>query len=276
VIIFKTAKSFFAAMVVAATLSQFPSNIAQAASYRVQQGDSIFKISQKFNVDLKAIMKANNLQNDLIYPGQVLDIPSKASEAENKTSFYVLAKKFGIPLEELKKINIKWNYVTVEDKILNTTNKAVISSAQQTDTKSNSEIKNKDSTPSTSKPVIPYTSADLDLLARLITAEAENQPYNAKVAVGAVIINRVLDPRFPNSIKSVIYQVDRGYYQFTPVLNGYINKPASKESKKAALEALQGKDPTNGAVYYFDDSTKNKWLLSRSKAARIGRMIYTY
>ena len=121
-----------------------------------------------------------------------------------------------------------------------------------------------------------YTASDLDLLARTITAEAESQPYNAQVSVGAVILNRVKDSRFPSSIHAVVYEVSGGYYQFTPVLNGMINKPATAESVKAATDALNGVDPTNGAIYYFDDSTTNTWLWSKPIAIRIAKMVFTY
>jgi len=123
---------------------------------------------------------------------------------------------------------------------------------------------------------IPYTQSDLDLLARLITAEADNQPYVAKVAVGAVVVNRVKDSRFPNTISGVIYDKSYGYYQFTPVMNGMINKPASQEALRAAYDALNGVDPTNGALYFFDNTATNKWLWSKPIALRSGIMVFAY
>ena len=132
------------------------------------------------------------------------------------------------------------------------------------------------SSSNTAKAVVSYTAADLDLLARLITAEAEGEPYNAKVAVGAVVINRMKDSRFPNTLSGVVYERSYGYYQFTPVLNGFINKPASEDSKKAAYEALHGADPSNGAFYYFDTSATNQWLWSKPLAAKIGKLVFVY
>lgn len=129
---------------------------------------------------------------------------------------------------------------------------------------------------SSRKPRIPYSKSDLDLLARLITAEAVAEPYKAKVAVGSVIINRIKSHIFASSIISVIYQKIDGYYQFTPTLNGWINKPATADSKKAAYEALNGSDPSKGALYYFDDSTTNTWLWSKSIKARIGKLVFAY
>ncbi|MHB9928828.1 cell wall hydrolase [Clostridium botulinum] len=128
--------------------------------------------------------------------------------------------------------------------------------------------------PTTPKPIVNYTESDLDLLARLITAEAQSEPYSAQVAVASVVINRIKSSQFPNSISSVIYQKSDGYYQFTPVLNGWINKPATETSKKAAKEALYGSDPSKGALYYFDNTATNKWLWSKPITARIGNMVY--
>ncbi|AJD25543.1 cell Wall Hydrolase family protein [Clostridium botulinum] len=120
--------------------------------------------------------------------------------------------------------------------------------------------------PTTPKPTVNYTESDLDLLARLITVEAQSEPYSAQVAVASVVINRIKSSQFPNSISSVIYQKSDGYYQFTPVLNGWINKPAK--------EALYRSDPSKGALYYFDNTATNKWLWSKPITARIGNMVY--
>ena len=119
-----------------------------------------------------------------------------------------------------------------------------------------------------------YSADDLDLLARLIHAEAQAEPYEAKVAVGAVVINRI--GPFADSIKEVIYQNINGYYQFTPVENGWINKPAGADSVKAAKEALSGADPTGGALFYYDNQTTNEWILAKPVSVTFGNMIYAY
>jgi N-acetylmuramoyl-L-alanine amidase len=116
----------------------------------------------------------------------------------------------------------------------------------------------------------------LDLLARLIMAETETQPYEAKVAVGSVVVNRVKSGLFAPTIKGVINQNINGYYQFTPVENGWIKRPANEECIKAAKEALSGVDTTNGALFYYDDSSTNQWILSKPVAVQYGRMIYAY
>lgn len=117
---------------------------------------------------------------------------------------------------------------------------------------------------------------EVDLLARLITAEAQGEPYEAQVAVGAVVINRVQSGVWANTIEAVIYQKINGYYQFTPVQNGWINKPAESESIKAAQAALSGADPTNGAQFYYDDKATNAWILAKPVSVKIGHMIYAF
>lgn len=117
---------------------------------------------------------------------------------------------------------------------------------------------------------------DLDLLARLITAEAQGEPYEAKVAVGAVVINRVNSGLWASTIKDVIYQNINGYYQFTPVVNGWIDKPAQPESIQAAEAAMNGADPTGGAQFYYDNKTTNTWILSKPVSLQIGHMVYAY
>ncbi len=119
-----------------------------------------------------------------------------------------------------------------------------------------------------------YSDDDLNLLARLIHAEAQAEPYEAKVAVGAVVLNRI--GTFEDSIKGVIYQNIDGYYQFTPVENGWINKPAGEDSIKAAREALDGADPTNGALFYYDNQTTNEWILAKPVSVTFGNMIYAF
>ena len=113
-------------------------------------------------------------------------------------------------------------------------------------------------------------SSNVNLLARLIYGEARGEPYEGQVAVGAVILNRVKDSRFPNTIAGVIYQAGA----FTAVADGQINVPIDEDSTvvKAAQDALNGWDPSYGAIYYFNPSTAtNKWIWSRPMTITIGK-----
>lgn len=108
---------------------------------------------------------------------------------------------------------------------------------------------------------------DVNLLARLIYAESRGEPYTGQVAVGAVVLNRVKNPNFPNSVAGVIYQSGA----FSVVNDGQINLSPNVTAKKAAQDAVNGWDPSYGAIYYFNPNTaKSAWIWSRPLTVQIG------
>ncbi len=114
------------------------------------------------------------------------------------------------------------------------------------------------------------SESDLQLMARAINGEARGEPYEGQVAVGAVILNRVRSSSFPNTIAGVIYEPGA----FTAVADGQINVPIAEDSTvyKAAQDALNGWDPTGGAIYYFNpDTATNRWIWSRPLIKQIGK-----
>ena len=114
------------------------------------------------------------------------------------------------------------------------------------------------------------TTSDVQLLARAINGEARGESYEGQVAVGAVILNRVKNPNFPNTIAGVIYQPGA----FTAVSDGQINVAIDPKATvvKAAQDALNGWDPTNGAIYYFNPNTAtSSWIWSRPYIKTIGK-----
>ena len=111
------------------------------------------------------------------------------------------------------------------------------------------------------------SNGDVYLLARLISAEARGEPYLGQVAVGAVVLNRIDHPSFPNSLSGVIYQSGA----FSCLYDGQFNQPVSDSAYRAAREALAGSDPTGGAIYYFNPATAtSKWIWSRPLLIIIG------
>ena len=113
-------------------------------------------------------------------------------------------------------------------------------------------------------------TSDVQLMARAINGEARGEPYEGQVAVGAVILNRVKSSQFPNTIAGVIYQSGA----FTAVSDGQINVPIKEGSTvlKAAQDAMNGWDPSGGALYYFNPNTAtNKWIWSRPLIKTIGK-----
>lgn len=110
-------------------------------------------------------------------------------------------------------------------------------------------------------------SGDLYLLARLISAEARGEPYSGQVAVGAVVLNRVEHPSFPNSISGVVYQPGA----FSCMDDGQFDQPIAESAWRAAQEALNGYDPSYGAIYYFNPATAtSRWIWSRPLIVQIG------
>ena len=114
-------------------------------------------------------------------------------------------------------------------------------------------------------------SSNVDLLSRLVYAEARGEPYKGQVAVAAVVLNRVASSSFPNTISGVIYQSGA----FDVVADGQINLSAEKTKKKAAQDALNGWDPTSGCIYYFNPKTAtSSWIWSRPQVLTIGNHIF--
>ncbi|WP_415817832.1 cell wall hydrolase [Mesobacillus thioparans] len=188
-------KKTLAVLTAAVSLSVFSMGAtAEAATYQVKTGDTLWGIASKYAVPVNQLKKANNRTSNLLYPGQKLTIPAATVSA-----------------------------------------------------------------------------ADQDLLARLVHAEAKGEPYAGKVAVATVVLNRVASSEFPNTIKGVIYQKSNGYYAFTPVKNGAINKAADAESKKAVKEALAFRGQGNGSLFFFNPKTAiSKWVFSREVTVTIG------
>lgn len=113
-----------------------------------------------------------------------------------------------------------------------------------------------------------YSGGDVYLLAKTIHAEARGEPYIGQVAVGAVVLNRVKSSSFPNTISGVVYQP----WAFTAVHDGQINLEPNDTAMRAAKDAMNGWDPTNGCIYYFNPATAtSKWIWSRKVQLTIGK-----
>lgn len=119
------------------------------------------------------------------------------------------------------------------------------------------------------------SAAEKDLLARLVRAEAEGEPYAGKVAVATVVLNRVKHADFPNSVRGVIKEVSNGYYAFSPVKDGRINRKADAESIRAVNEALAFDGQGSGSVFFYNPSiATNHWNATRTETVRIGNHVF--
>jgi len=116
-----------------------------------------------------------------------------------------------------------------------------------------------------------FSESDVYLLARTIYAEGRGEPYTGQVAIGAVVMNRVRSPQFPNTVSGVVYQK----HAFTAVSDGQINLTPNDTAMKAARDAINGWDPSGGALYYYNPAVAtSSWIFDRQTITVIGRHVF--
>jgi len=124
-------------------------------------------------------------------------------------------------------------------------------------------------------PAISISDKEKDLFARLVEAEAKGEPYEGKVAVATVVLNRVESPQFPDTVTEVINEVVGDAYAFSPVQNGEINKPASEESTQAVEEALKREDTLNDSIFFYNpEIATDNWIRTRETVETIGNHVF--
>jgi N-acetylmuramoyl-L-alanine amidase len=229
--------------------------------YTVRAGDTLFLLAQKFGVTVSDLKRSNNLSSDYLTIGKKLVIPGSAPsksagayQVQYGDTLYLIANRYGISVTALKAANgIYGNEIRPGQTL-------------KIPLPGNSTGNN--SYPSVSQ-------SDLDLLARLVSAEAGGESFEGQVAVAATILNRLRDPRYPKTVAGIIYQIDNGRYQYSPVLDGRINLPASSSAYKAVQSAITGWDPSRGANgFYNPDKTFNQWVRSQPVTAIIGNHVF--
>lgn len=274
--------------------------------YVVQEGDTLSEIASSYGVTVSSIKKANNLSNEAIIKlGQELVIPIPEEQEDERPDWrlplysrsrsghelnlevgdvYSIRVNSGhrLPEVNIPKDKIIKYHVGLGDTLYDlarsfNTSIGVIMALNNME---NSIIRIGDVIKLpinnlTPRQVLQKTvkQRDIDLLARAIHGEARGEPFIGQVAVGAVIINRVLSSYFPDTFYEVIYQ--KG--QFSAVDDGQINLPPNRTAYRAAMEALKGTDPTMGALYFYNPRTaKNQWWFkTRRMLVTIGDHIFT-
>ncbi len=233
-------------------LLSFPAAVASAANYTVSSNDTLYTLSKLFNTSVDTLRQSNRLSGDKLVAGKKIFVPAHVHKVKSGDTMHSIAVRYGIPLTRLKKANKNKTSIVPKEKL-------IIPGVKP--------YKKADS-------VISYKEGEVDLLAKLIEAEAGGESLKAKIAVGATVINRVQSGDWASSLTGVIYQKFNTYYQFTPVKNGKINNSPSAASKRAAWLAMFGSDPGNGAIFYFSQDNTNDWLWSKPQTAHIGRMYF--
>ena len=254
-------KSLKTVLLLSLCLLIFGSGAVEAAiQHTVQRGETVWRISQQYGSTVAAIGHANNLSNtSLIHVGQKLVIPNKHRVAAGETLWRV-SQNYGSTVAAIAGAS-------------GVTNTTLIYPGQILTIPGEGST----STPAPSQPA-PKTSlsnAEMDLLARLVRAEAGGEIYKGQVAVAATVLNRVKDSRYPNSVSAVIYQVSGGYYQYCPVENGAINIAAGVTATQAVRDALNGSDPSLGATgFYNPQKTTNQSVRSQPVTTVIGNHVF--
>ncbi|GED72731.1 hypothetical protein BRE01_64330 [Brevibacillus reuszeri] len=114
---------------------------------------------------------------------------------------------------------------------------------------------------------VKVSERDMELLARLVYAEGRGEPYEGQVAIAAVVLNRVASSGFPNTVREVIYAPNA----FSPLNDGHLSRESNDSTRKAVQEAVDGKDPTKGSLYFFNPNTAtSRWIWSREQTVVIG------
>nr|WP_304214268.1 cell wall hydrolase [Fredinandcohnia onubensis] len=217
----------------------------QAFAYTVQKGDTMSEIATKHGMTLEelAVMNPQVENLDLIIVGQHINAEVDDNSPKLFEGMHVEKKEdVVVATQEVKKETVKEEKVVTEVKSVSTN--------------------------------YNFSSEELDLLARIVRAEAQAEPFEGKVAVAAVVLNRVESPKFPDTIRDVIYQ--RG--QFQPVRNGQINKPADEDSIKAVRAALtEMRNIAKDALFFYNPTiATSRWLDSRTTAVKIGRHVFKH
>lgn len=244
-------------------------------AYTVRPGDTLYLIATRNGIPLSSLRAVNNRWHDTLMVGETLYLPPAQGQpgqggsgggqvytVRTNDSLYLIAKRYGITVQALKTANrLSSDFIYPGQQLIIPTG-------------TGNPPASGGNGGSTGK--YNLSASDLELLARLVRAEAEGEPYEGQVAVAASVLNRLNDPRYPNTIWEIIYQVDQGkYYQYSPVMDGRINLPATATARKAVQDAVNGWDPSSGAIGFYNPAkTTNSWVKSHPVTTQIGNHVF--
>ncbi|WP_377867376.1 cell wall hydrolase [Bacillus sp. R86525] len=246
------------------TVVSNPVGTAASTVYTVQKNDTLEAISKQYEVSVQSLKQANSKANDQINIGERLIIPRSSTANENvqknnsavssNTYQAIYQVKSGDTLSSIsQQYKVSIQFIKQNNNVDG--NQIFVGQHLKIDTG------------------IPLQ--EVDLMARLVNAEAGGEPYEGKVAVAKVVLNRANANGFPNTITDVIYEPIKNGYAFTPVTDGRINQPATQEARMAVEEALTSKGTNSDWLYFYNPKTStDKWITTRQTVAQIGNHLF--
>jgi N-acetylmuramoyl-L-alanine amidase len=238
-------------------------------AYTAGDGDTMSEIAVEHGLTLEELAEANPQIKDLdlIYEGQTIN--TTINKEANTPTAETLIEKLSYKNIRLLESNVPPSASDHEEalppKPESTTAASQIQKSTQASIKQAAEPKSSDNH-------IKLSKSDIDLLAKIVRAEANTEPFEGQVAVAAVVLNRMESPKFPNTVRDVIYQPG----QFQPVANGQINKAADEDAYDAVYAALsEHRDIVQDSVFFYNPKiATSRWLDSRSTTAVIGQHVF--
>lgn len=226
-----------------------------AVTHTVTAGESLYQLSRKYGTSVAEIKDDNKIKGDTIFPGQQVVVGEDSYKVKKGDTLTEIARQTGTTVSQLKQANnLSGNTIRV-GQLLRISHAKIANLSSNTPSRSSSK----------------YTQDDLYWLSRAIYGEARGESYTGQVAVAAVILNRVQHKAFPDTIKEVIFQP----LAFTCVADKQIYMEPNSTAVKAARAALEGADPSGGALYYWNPvKATSKWIWSRPIIKTIGNHVF--
>ncbi|PHF10411.1 peptigoglycan-binding protein LysM [Bacillus wiedmannii] len=246
------------------TIVTNPVGAAASTVYTVQKNDTLEAISKQYEVSVQSLKQANSKVNDQINIGERLTIPgsSTANEYVQKNNSAVSSNTY----QAIYQVKSGDTLSSISQQY-----KVSIQSIKQTNNVDGSQI----FVGQHLKIDTGISLQEVDLMARLVNAEAGGEPHKGKVSVAKVVLNRANANGFPNTITDVIYEPIKNGYAFTPVTDGRINQPATQEARMAVEEALTSKGTNSDWLYFYNPKTStDKWITTRQTVAQIGNHLF--
>ncbi|MBO8125905.1 MAG: cell wall hydrolase [Firmicutes bacterium] len=220
-----------------------------AADYQyhtVVKGDTLYSLAKAYGSTVEEIIALNDLPDYTIKVGDILKLPAPKEEREPGLSVATVSVGLSLPAPKVERPVFEAEKPTPE----------VQEAVARKDSRKDSQ------------PVVKLTPEEVELLSKLVHAEARGEPLEGQIAVAAVVLNRVKHPSFPNTVKEVIFEPG----QFLSVENGMINQEPSESCRKAVEYALQGQDPSGGALFFYNPKKSKAlaWWQTRKTTAVIG------